>query len=164
MKSTSLTSSDFLVDPLSEISRRERRNLLVSSVLGFLTSSANLVPAKISVLGIEFGAINQSAYVYLLAAIVFYFLLAFLFMGATDYLNWELRYRQHNLEVDIADENWSREEQENHDKRRHLHREIRRIYRHSHKVAWWRVHLEFFLPLVVSAASIVSLLFKSAIM
>jgi hypothetical protein len=44
---------DYLIDPLNEITRKERRNSLIASTLGVLVAKASLVPSKFSALGIE---------------------------------------------------------------------------------------------------------------
>lgn len=81
-----------LIDPLRPQSRLSRRNLLVSSVIGFLVSKGGLVPTKLSALGIEFSKPNQEAFTYLVAAIVIYFITEFTVHGLADYVRW----KQHN--------------------------------------------------------------------
>jgi len=43
-----------IIDPLSEVTRRERRALLGVSALSIAMSITHLIPTKISALGVEF--------------------------------------------------------------------------------------------------------------
>ena len=155
------TPSDYLVDPLSDISRRERRNLLASSVVGLLAARADLVPTRVSALGVDFGLIEQRAYVWVLCAVIAYFLLAFIAYGLSDYLTWDLKYKEYLRSADIKSEDWSREDQDAYDERRHLEEPIQRIYERSHRVAKLRLAFEFLVPLVVSIITILFLIFKA---
>lgn len=65
--------SDFLTDPLSEVTRKERRNLLLASTAGVLVAKMGLIPARISVLGVEFSPPAQQAFISLMSLIVGYF-------------------------------------------------------------------------------------------
>lgn len=70
-----------LTDPLSEITRKERRNLLAASFIAGFVGYADLVPSEINGLGITFSAIDQSLLLKAGAVVVAYFLLAFGFYG-----------------------------------------------------------------------------------
>ena len=63
-----------LHDPLSEVTRRERRMLLACTLLGVGVVKTGLVPTKIEALGVEFDKTNQQALLFLLALVVGYFL------------------------------------------------------------------------------------------
>lgn len=86
-----------LIEPLRVQSRLARRNLLISSVIGFLVSKGGLVPTKISALGIELSKPNQQAFTYLIAAIVIYFTIAFIVYGLSDYVRWKQHNKQNKL-------------------------------------------------------------------
>ena len=62
-----------LVDPLSEVTRKERRMLLGLSMLGVFFAKTGIVPSKISTLGIELAATEQSSFFYVLAAMLVYY-------------------------------------------------------------------------------------------
>tara|TARA_B100000780_G_C21014483_1_gene406360 strand:+ start:304 stop:522 length:219 start_codon:yes stop_codon:yes gene_type:complete len=62
-----------LREPFNETTRKTRRNLLVSSLIGVAISKIGLVPEKISAFGIDFSKSNQSALLTLLIFIVSYF-------------------------------------------------------------------------------------------
>jgi hypothetical protein len=80
-------------DPLSEVTRKERRLLLGVSIIGIVLAKAGLMPQKISSLGVEFTPINQKFLLNLCAIIVAYFLIAFIIYAATDFIAWRLAWR-----------------------------------------------------------------------
>ena len=79
-----------LKDPLSEETRKERRNLLAVSALGIVMVKSGLIPSKISALGIEFSQADQNVLLYALAIITIYFLLAFIFYALSDFMNYRI--------------------------------------------------------------------------
>jgi hypothetical protein len=79
-----------LRDPLSEVTRKERRALLVASVLGLVFLKTNVVPTRISALGIEFGRADQATLFSILTLVIGYFLLIFLIYATSDFLAWRL--------------------------------------------------------------------------
>jgi hypothetical protein len=79
-----------IVDPLSEVTRKERRNLLIFSVLSYAIFKTGLIPTKITALGVEFSSTDQTALLRVLAGLVAYFLLTFVVYGASDYLRRQL--------------------------------------------------------------------------
>ena len=64
-------------DPLSEVTRKERRLLLGVSVLAFFMVKAGAVPTKISALGIEFQQADQKLFWFVLSVIVAYLTIVF---------------------------------------------------------------------------------------
>jgi len=79
-----------LRDPLSKVTRSERRTLLGASAIGIVMKAAGLVPTRISALGIEFSQTDQRALLRAFAAIISYFLIAFLVYAASDFLAWRM--------------------------------------------------------------------------
>lgn len=79
-----------LQDPLSDITRKERRSLLGISILSIAMVKTKLIPTKISALGIEFTGANQKTLLFLVMLIVFYYLCAFTFYGLSDFLAWRI--------------------------------------------------------------------------
>jgi hypothetical protein len=76
-----------LREPLSEDTRKERRNLLAISTIGIALVKTGLIPTKISALGIEFSQSNQRALLYILLAMIIYFFLTFAIYAISDVLN-----------------------------------------------------------------------------
>ncbi len=81
-----------LNDPLSMVTRRERKFLLVSSITGITIVKTGFIPTKISALGIEFAKTDQNSLLFVLGLIILYFLIAFLIYGTSDFLIWRLTY------------------------------------------------------------------------
>jgi hypothetical protein len=86
-----IDSSDVrLKDPLSEVTRNERKTLLGLSAIGIVVAKTGLVPTKISALGIEFDARDQTALLRILAGIIAYFVAAFLVYAIPELLAWRV--------------------------------------------------------------------------
>ena len=83
-----------LGDQLSTETRNERRTLLGASALGIVIVKTGLVPSKISALGIEFSQTDKRSLLLATAAIVIYFLIAFLIYALSDFLAWRLNIRE----------------------------------------------------------------------
>lgn len=66
-----------VTDPLSEVTRKERKSLLGSCVVGLAIVIGRLVPEKIQAFGITVSSSQERSLLYLLAAVLLYFLLAF---------------------------------------------------------------------------------------
>jgi len=81
-----------LRDPLSAVTRAERKALLAASAVGIVIARSGLVPAKISALGIEFDNADQRALLSMLSLIVGYFVAAFLIYAASDLVAWRVEY------------------------------------------------------------------------
>lgn len=139
--------STFLVDPLGETSRKERRNLLAASVVGLLISKVGLIPTKISALGIELSGSSQIAFTILAAGIILYFVLAFLLYGLSDFLIWRERYQQYLEDVRSYNEGWSEEDQQQYDTKVTDLGSVAWIYRLAKPTALFRCIFEFALPL-----------------
>ncbi len=81
-------------DPLSEVTRNERRSLLAIGTLGVVLVQTGMVPEKIDALGIEFSVADQRAILSIVALGTAYFLLAFVIYAASDFIAWRLAYRE----------------------------------------------------------------------
>lgn len=86
-------------DPLSEITRKERRNLLLVSSIGILMIKAEIVPTKISALGVELSLSNQSAFLYFIALLVIYFSIAFVLYAISDFVAWRIQFHKTILSI-----------------------------------------------------------------
>ncbi len=73
-------------DPLSEVTRKERRMLLIVSLVGIAITKAGLIPSQIKALGINFASSDQKSLYFLVSAIVIYFIIAFFIYSASDFL------------------------------------------------------------------------------
>jgi hypothetical protein len=80
----------YLSDPLSQVTRNERKILLGVSAIGLIVLHAGLVPTKIAALGIEFSQIDQKTLLRSIGALVLYFLCAFILYGSSDFVAWRM--------------------------------------------------------------------------
>lgn len=86
-------------DPLSEVTRKERRILLGVSALGIIVAKTGLIPSKITSLGIEFSSTDQRSLVWVLGAITVYFLSAFVIYAISDFVAWRIAFYAAALEL-----------------------------------------------------------------
>lgn len=152
--------NQFLTDPLSDIIRKERRNLLITSAIGFLVSFVGLVPTKIVHFGIELSNLEQKSFLCILGAISIYFWCAFLVYGLSDFLIWRLRYQDFLTAVHRRNEGWTYEDQVNYDE---MHQNIPRIhwlYSFSNPLCWARIGFDFLVPILMGGLSIAVVIAK----
>ena len=83
-----------IIDPLSEVTRKERRALLGVSALGMAMSATGLIPTKISALGIEFPPTEQASFVWAITGVVFFYLIAFIVYAWSDYISWKIELQE----------------------------------------------------------------------
>jgi len=149
-------------DPLSDVTRRERRALLGISLLGITIASSGLIPKEIEALGVKFSTSDQRALLMVLAAVTAYFLVAFLIYAASDFLTWRL-----SLKTAVHELMKTAREQDEYDK--HIEQEIDDNIRErypslhvSHRmvipVSRMRATFEFLVPLLVGLCAIIVLL------
>lgn len=97
-----------LRDPLSEVARKERRNLLIISAIGIVVVKTGLIPTKISALGIEFSQTDRHSLLFTIAAVVIYCLIAFSIYSWSDLLAWKITYYHafiaHQLETKASED------------------------------------------------------------
>ncbi len=75
-------------DPLTEVTRRERKALLGVAMLGLALVKVPLVPAKLAAFGIEFSEVNRENFAFMYALVVGYFLIAFVVYAFSDFVAW----------------------------------------------------------------------------
>jgi len=77
-----------LADPLTELTRKERRTLLVVALVDIAVIKVGLVPTKIAALGIEFDKAGQQSLLTILALVTIYFLVAYVLYAISDFITW----------------------------------------------------------------------------
>jgi hypothetical protein len=145
--------ADLPADPLTEVTRKERRNLLIASMSGVLIVSMNLVPTRISAFGIEFSASARGYFVGLVAALVCYFFIAFIVYGTSDFFVWRKKYQDYCIAFERACEDAE-------DCRDDPYYSLRAVwlYSWSKPIAFIRIGFEFVVPLLAGAVSFFLLL------
>jgi hypothetical protein len=101
-----------LRDPLSSVTRNERKFLLAASAIGLIVVQAGLVPTKIAALGIEFSQIDQKILLKAIGVIVLYFLFAFILYASSDFVAWRFEFHSARREAVLEQLRKHREFQE----------------------------------------------------
>ncbi len=139
-------------DPLSEVTRKDRRALLGISVLGIIIGGANIIPIKLTALGIEFGKTDQNFLLFVIFLITLYFLSAFAICAFSDFLSFQIDLRNLSKEREtlkkFVKDPYVKEEEEA--ERRYINR--------SKKVYLIRGLFEFLFPCVIALYSMFLLL------
>jgi hypothetical protein len=153
-----------LVDPLSDVTRKERRMLLGLSMLGIFFVHAGILPTKINALGIELQATDQSAFLYLLSLCLVYFMAAFFIYATSDFIVWRKAMMKKGV-ADFMDQmNAMAESPPSHPDEQDLEDEKNRLY--SKNKIWFsltrpmsvsRAIFEFALPLAVGIYAVIAL-------
>lgn len=148
---------DYLSDPLSDIARKERRNLLIAGTVGILVAEAGIIPTKFSAFGITLSSPAQDTFVLLVGLTVLYFICAFITYGFADFLIWRTKYQDYLEHVQRYMGGWTREDQQAYDDFRDSVPSIAWLYKVSGPTAFIRIFFEFGVPIifgVISAALI----------
>jgi hypothetical protein len=80
-------------DPLSDVTRKERKALLAASLIGLFIAKTGLLPTEVSALGVKFDFSDQKAILGVLALVTAYFLVGFALYAASDFLAWRWAFR-----------------------------------------------------------------------
>jgi len=158
MLSTSL--AEVLADPLSDITRKERRNLLLASTAGAIVATMGLVPTKFSTLGIDFSPPAQNSFVILVALVIAYFVAAFLLYGVADFFVWRIKYQDYLVARQVESITWTEEDKYHYDE---IHSGIPQalwLYSWSGPVVFCRAVFEFMFPLLAGVLSVCLLIQK----
>ena len=157
-----------LKDPLTDVTRKERRSLLGVSALGIVMVKTGLVPSKISALGIDFSPTDQKTILRAVAVVVGYFLVAFLLYAASDFFAWRYALRSAVREAVIkreeeelkGTEDWNRRVANRVDEvlRQQFGRELEYWGFGIKPVSTLRATFEFILPVLVGTYAIYCLL------
>ena len=150
--------TSLLSDPLAEVTRKERRNLLIASVVGIHVGLLGLVPSKLSALGIDFTPPAQQQFVWLVAAVVSYFLVAFAVYASADWFAWWNKYKTYLIDAVHEIETWSQSDQERYDEIHNHVPQMLWLRRWSNPIAFTRVAFEFGVPVVAGVFSVSTLL------
>jgi uncharacterized membrane protein len=83
-----------LSDPLAAVTRRNRKTLLMASLITLFFGYARLVPRELKAFGLSFKDIDPKALLIIGAVVVFYFLVTFLLYGLSDWLLRQSKVRE----------------------------------------------------------------------
>jgi hypothetical protein len=147
---------DYVFDFLSDLTRKERRNLLAASAIGIVVAKTGLVPTKIAALGIEFSPTDRTTFLKCLSGVVAYFLVAFIIYAADDYV--AIQHAGVKRYLDSV-----KEPTELGQRKAALFRAIeqtrryRLLGRSNRVLGWVRNFFDFALPIVIGAYSLIAL-------
>ena len=148
-----------LRDPLSQVTRKERRFLLGVGMVGITLVKTGLVPSKISALGIEFTKTDQKSLLFIVALITAYFVVAFTIYAVSDFIAWRLVYRAALREVLAQREkSFDKRVKDQVDGRIPSMSRGRIIFILAKPIAYIRAVFEFLLPILVGIYAILSVL------
>jgi uncharacterized membrane protein HdeD (DUF308 family) len=71
-------------DPLSEVTRQERKSLLATCVIAVSIAAGGLVPGEIEALGITVTPAQEKSLLYIVAGVIVYFILGFTIYAISD--------------------------------------------------------------------------------
>ena len=142
----------FLSDPLSDIARKERRNLIAASTIGLYVSWTGL-----TTLGIELSLTEQRNFLILLALIILYFAIAFVTYGLADYFIYRERRREYDVGVEAEILSANPPELTNPDDPDEVVPQLPWVYQWSKRLAVARNAVEFGFPLLLCIVSLVAL-------
>ncbi|RZF83596.1 hypothetical protein EXT46_04700 [Pseudoalteromonas sp. CO325X] len=77
-------------DPLSDVTRKVRRNVIVTSTVALIMIYVNLLPSKIDSLGIKFDATHQAILLEIIFFTLLYLCISFLVYSISDFLKWKI--------------------------------------------------------------------------
>lgn len=141
----------FLSSPISEITRKVRRNLLIFSVSLVMILKGDLVPTSVEPLGISISPDKQAIIPNFLGLIVIYYLVKFFLYVQVD--GKLFVYRAHKAEFPEA-----RDHMGNKEFLKHIKQNSRSIvHRHGWGVLMWalsRSIIDVFFPLIVGCIAI----------
>lgn len=144
-------------DPLSEVTRKERRMLLMASLISITVAKTGLIPTKIETLGIEFGNSGRGTLLGVLACVTLYFLAAFTLYAASDFLAWRFAIMNFFREAKRRHS----EAQSDPDAGQLGHDLVTVQYRHwflfSGPVSVLRAVFEFVIPLIIAVYAVFTL-------
>ena len=158
-----------LNDPLSEVTRKERKVLLGLSMVSLFFSQAGILPSKISALGIELKTTDQNTILYLMSAGLVYFIVAFSLYAMSDFMVWKKAINRDYLsqfrKMVINDYSQGPDNPIDCD----VESEEARLYKKNKiwatltkPVSKARAFFEFLLPLIVGLYAVVMMLLKAS--
>ena len=157
-----MTPSQFLASklqsPLGDKSARRRTRLMVSGASAAMIAHTGLIPTQIEGLGIQFSTGDQRAFVVILALIVCYTLAAFTLTAVVDFYVEKLRRKEY-LESQMSESSFMKGKWEEISARlKELYHPLEVDESQISKLAFYRVFLEVYLPILVGLYGLVALL------
>lgn len=136
-------------DFLSDVSRKERRYLLLASALGIIIVKLGLVPSRITSIGIEFSETNKESLLLIIATGIIYFIFAFFIYALSDFISWRIEFNKTRLDA-LDDRRATKKENREYDEHYVTYNRLYRLVYFSRPVSVTRVFFDFILPIMIS--------------
>lgn len=81
-------------DPLSEVTRKQRRSLMAISLLSFVVVQLGIIPEEITAIGFKFSMAEGNTTFLVLTLLIIYFIIAFVIYSASDFVTWRLQIQE----------------------------------------------------------------------
>ena len=137
------TLSEKLQDPLCETTRKQRRNLLLFSVIGIVIAKARIIPTEISALGIKFSHGDSESLLNILSWVIIYYLITYIVYSYSEFLSLRM---------------WSLEKEEKYRREMERHAGIDESpYMYGMRGSYAlriRTYFEFFIPILISIIAV----------
>ncbi len=146
--------SEILSDPLSGVTRNERRNLIAASFVVALMSITHAYPKEFVSLGIKIETSDLHYFVWGAIAVVTYFMVAFVIYGLGDYMRAGALKYEYDKAVYLAGENWGEDDQAELDEMHLSIRSIDWVYVYGKYFLSVRAFFEFIFPLCCGVTAI----------
>ena len=150
--------SERLREPLNETTRKVRRNLMASSVIGVVITKVGLVPSKISAFGVDFTSSNQQALMVLLASAIAYFAISFLVYVYSELTAWQMVFASKQIEEMKQASEKNSEYATGFLKSDEFQWQVQKIYFKSKPTFYLRLVIELAIPLLFAGYSCYALL------
>ena len=168
-----------ITDPLSQHTRGVRKSLLIASVIAIAVAKTGFIPTKISALGLEFSQADRGSMLWLIGAILAFFLISFMVSSVGDFMAWKMSQMAKSWEEDsdeyenlrksiLEDKKFTKEEHEalQEQERRdgamwrnagHLDRHLL-VQKLVGPISWARISVEFLIPVIAGFTGLFFLL------
>ncbi|MHB8843943.1 MAG: hypothetical protein ACYC7L_04270 [Nitrospirota bacterium] len=165
--------------PLTEVSRKSRRNLLAASAIAFAIAFMGLIPTKMESLGIEFSQTNQHSFLIMVLFLLLYFGTSFSIDAGMDFSIWHINLKRESETIKaeaskslVRDAAFRRgmpvNETATEEYQRHIDRQVQKevdisVMGVSSKykfLGYLRIAWDVFMPILVGVSAIIALIAK----
>ena len=162
-------ASVHLQDPLTDVTRKNRRNVLIISIVSIAIAYTGLIPKKIPAFSIEFDITRQGAFLWTLFSINIYLLFAFVVSSLPDFCAWTIKCLKQELKTNsdaTMDEHYKEEPSSEadyliRDDTDKFNTKIDNVLKHSRTIYLVRGIFDFILPVFICLFSIYVLFIKA---
>jgi len=154
-------------DPLSDVTRRQRKGLLLASLLSYVIVKLGIKPDRITAIGFEFDIEHINSLSTVLALVVGYFLVTFISYAASDFIDWQLNRKEADKELKANIDLKAKSDEETNliDEEYRINDnpvEQGKLEKSAKPVSYFRVFIEFVVPIACALVTLYLIIFKYA--